>query len=293
MAGRIVGGDASWRRAALLALAVLMGIVALSAGCTVGTGPTRELAIDESLTSAAITDLEVTMGAGNLSISPGATGLVSGIIRYNVESWKAKVERTDSRITISQGSQSGLSGLGGDIVNDWQLQLGNAPMRLKVSAGAYAGSYDLGGLVLQGLRIKDGASKTRVSFDLPNPGQIDLFQYETGASTVSMTGLANANFKTMEFKGGAGSYTLDFSGELRTSGRVRVKAGVGTVRIAVPALTAARVTVDGSLNDVSLEGTWTTSGDTYSTQAAGSHEPEKTLEIAVDMSVGSLKLISK
>ncbi len=77
---------------------------------------------------------------------------------------------------------------------------------------------------------------------------MDRLQYETGASTVTMTGLANANFKTMEFKGGAGSYTLDFSGQLRTDATVRVKAGVGTMRIVVPAQTAARVTVSGSFD---------------------------------------------
>ena len=34
-----------------------------------------------------------------------------------------------------------------------------------------------------------------------------LFRYETGASKVKLTGLANANFGTMDFNSGAGDYT--------------------------------------------------------------------------------------
>ena len=282
------------------ALACFLGIamlvsVTFAVSCSVGVdiGPTQELAIDEPLGSAAVTDVEIAMGAGNLSVGPGATGLASGVIRYNVDAWKPVVVRTDKKLTIEQGKKGGLEALGGDVVNDWQLQLGGAPMRLQVSAGAYEGTYDLGGLTLQDLTIKDGASKTEVNFDSANPGQMQRLLYETGASTVNLTGLANANFRTLEFKGGAGSYTLDFSGQLRTDGTVRVEAGVGTVTVLVPVGTAARVTVEGSLTDVSLEGEWTTTGKTSSTPAVQAGGQGKTLTITVDMSVGTLKLVTK
>ena len=49
---------------------------------------------------------------------------------------------------------------------------------------------------------------------------MESLTYDTGASSVTITGLADANFKKMEFKGGAGSFTLDFSGQLRTDGSV-------------------------------------------------------------------------
>ncbi|MFH0916948.1 MAG: toast rack family protein [bacterium] len=272
---------------------LVVGAALFVAGCGVSTGPTEELVVNEPLGGAAVTDVEVTMGAGKLTVSPGSIGLVSGLIRYNVAAWKPTVDRSDSSVTIKQGSQKGLSGIGSDIVNEWRLELGRAPMRLKVSAGAYQGSYDLSGLVLQGLTVKDGAAKTQVMFNSPNPGQMDRLQYETGASEVTLTGLANANFKTMEFKGGAGSFTLDFSGQLRTDASVRAKAGVGSLRIVVPAQTAARVTVDGALTDVSVEGSWTTSGKTYSTSVVGGDQQAKILTIAVDMSVGSLKLVAR
>jgi hypothetical protein len=212
-----------------VAITFVLGAALFLAGCGVATGPTQELLIDEPLGSAAVTDVTLSMGAGKLKVQPGATGLASGVILYNVESWKPKVTRTDSLLSIKQGSTKGLAGLGGDIVNDWDLKLGRAPMRLAVTAGAYEGTYELGELSLQRLSIKDGASKSQVHFSHANLSQMELLSYETGASSVTLTGLADANFKKMEFKGGAGSFTLDFSGTLRSDGSVSIEAGVGSV----------------------------------------------------------------
>ena len=277
----------------LLVAIVIVGLAACSAGCTVETGVTQELVVDEPLGAAAVTEVELEMGAGDLTIAPGAVGLASGTIRHNVESWKPTVTRTDTRLTIKQGSQKGVSGLGSEIVNKWDLELGRPPMRLKISAGAYEGLFDLSGLTLQDLSIRDGASRTQVRFNSPNPGQMTDFSYKTGASTVTLIGLANANFKSMTFDGGAGTYSLDFSGQLRTDAGVRIKAAAGSVRIAVPKETAAQVTIDGTLNDIDVEGPWTVINRTYSTPAAGAQNQGKKLTVKVEIDVGSITLVTK
>lgn len=278
-----------------LGLVALVFVLALPilGGCGVDIGPVQEIIIDERLGGAAVSDVELSMGAGTLTIGPGAAGLASGTVRYNVEPWKPEIVRDDDSLAVRQGDQKGLAGLGSEIINEWSIRLGASPVRLKVTAGAYRGTYDLGGLTLLGLTIKDGAAQTQVDFSSPNLGQIDLFKYETGASKVSMTGLAYANFKSMEFSGGAGSYLLDFSGELRTDALVKVKAGVGSVELRVPIDTATRITVDGSLNDISLEGSWTTVGKTHSNPAADAGGAGRVLNISVDMSVGTLRLVSE
>ena len=277
----------------LLVAIVIVGLAACSAGCTVETGVTQELVVDEPLGAAAVTEVELEMGAGDLTIAPGAVGLASGTIRHNVESWKPTVTRTDTRLTIKQGSQKGVSGLGSEIVNKWDLELGRPPMRLKISAGAYEGLFDLSGLTLQDLSIRDGASRTQVRFNSPNPGQMANFTYKTGASTVTLIGLANANFRSMTFDGGAGTYSLDFSGQLRTDAGVRIKAAAGSVRIAVPKETAAQVTIDGTLNDIDVEGPWTVINRTYSTPAAGAQNQGKKLTVKVEIDVGSITLVTK
>ncbi len=273
--------------ASILVLAIAGGVFVT--GCGFGTGPTQTVDIDEPLGAAAVTDVNISMGAGKLNIQPGASGLVSGVITYNVEPWKPVITRTDSSLAIKQGTTKGISGVSTDVINDWRLTLGSAPMRLAITAGAYQGTYELGGLSLQRLSIKDGASKTRVSFASPNPTQMESLVYETGASSVTLTGLADANFKKLQFKGGAGSFTLDFSGQLRTSASATVDTGVSTVHISVPSGTAARVVLKGKLTEVNPEGNWTRNDKSYATAAAVTGNG-KLLTITVSMDLGSLTL---
>ncbi len=268
---------------------LLLGAAGLAA-CGVKVGPMQELVIEEPLGGSAVMEVVVKMGAGSLGVEPGAPGLLSGVIRYNVASWKPTVKRSESRLTIEQGSPRSFATWPGSITNQWQLRLGKAPLALVVTAGAYDGRYELGGLTLTSLHIKDGAAKARVTFSEPNPGRLQKFDYETGASTVTLNGLGNANFELLEFTGGAGEYTLDFSGELRMDGRVRVKTGASKVRLVIPAGVAVQVHVEGSLNDVSTEGTWTKTDKIYRTEIP--EGPVKgDLDIVVELSVGKLELV--
>ena len=285
------------KKIAAATVAILTFLVAAAAGlvvtgCGIGIGPTQTFKVDEKLGAAAVTDVTVSMGAGTLDIGSGASGLVSGAITYNVEKWKPEVVRTDSAVAIKQGTTKGLSGVGTGVINDWKLKLGVSPVRLTVTAGAYEGTYELGGLSLQKLSIKDGAAKTHVNFASANPSQLETLSYETGASTVTLSGLADANFKKLRFKGGAGSFTFDFSGELRTSGSVTIDSGASNVHIIVPSGTAAKVVVKGKLTDVTQEGTWTAADKTYTTPGAAS-SGGKLLTITVNMDVGGLTLTSE
>ena len=280
-------------------LSVIAALAAASLACSSITiniprlkiGPTETVAINEPLPSGdAVEDVTIRMGAGKLSLTGGAEGLVEGEVKYNVAEWKPTVTNSDGQLTIEQGSSKDNVGLpeGGNVVNDWSLKFGDAPMNLTLNAGAYDGTMDLSGLRLHNLEIDDGASNAEVKFDSVNPEAMDTLTYRTGASTVKLTGLANANFAEMNFAGGAGTYTLDFSGELQRDATVSVKGGASTFRIVVPEGVAAKVTVTGGLNSVSTEGGWKTSGDTYETSGSG---PQ--LTITVEMGVGSLTLVNK
>jgi hypothetical protein len=256
------------------------------------TGPTETTTIDEAnpKTDKAV-DVELELGAGNLTLAGGADGLATGTIDTNVADWKPQVERTDSRLTIRQGEGEINFGFtdADKIVNKWDLQLGNdVLMDLTITAGAYDGQMELGGLSLERLTVRDGASSVNLSFDEPNQVEMDMLRYNTGASTVTLTGLANANFDDMSFDGGAGTYTLDFSGELQRDATVNVKAGVCTLTIIIPEGTAARINLDGGLTTVKTEGTWSASNDTYETSGIG---PQLTINI--DLGAATLTLINK
>jgi hypothetical protein len=277
----------------VVASALLMGVVLFLLGCGPKVGATQTVVLDVPLASAAVTDVELVMGSGTLKVTSGATGLVSGNIRCNVEAWLPDIKRSDTRVVIQQKSRSSVSDAVSSTVNDWDLQLGKSPMRLTVLAGACKGTLDLSGLTLQGLSIEDGAANTQIRFSSANPGQMEQLHYKTGASTVSLFGLANANFKSMDFTGGAGTYNLDFSGELRTKATAGVVVGSGTVRIQVPAGTPAVVKVSGSQTAVEMQGEWVTKGTAHSTPAVESAEDDKILTIELEMGTGTATLVAK
>lgn len=255
------------------------------------TGPTETTTVEEANPKTDQTvDVELNLGAGNLKLTGGADGLATGTIDTNIAEWKPTIERTDSRLTIRQGENNGLSGFPDkDVVNKWDLQLGNdVPIELTINAGAYDGQMELGGMSLERLTVRDGASSVNLSFDAPNQVEMDMLRYNTGASTVTLTGLANANFDDMSFDGGAGTYTLDFSGELQQDATVSVKAGVCTLTIIIPEGTAARINLEGGLTTVKTEGTWSASNDTYETSGTG---PQLTINI--DLGAATLTLINK
>jgi hypothetical protein len=281
------------RRVVGIALVFLVGSGLLLAGCGPKVGATQEMLVDEALASAAVTEVHLAMGSGKLALSPGAAALVSGTISYNVAAWKPKITRNDEQVTIEQRSVKALSGGEATVINEWNLKLGQAPIRLMIEAGAYEGVFDLSGLSLQELDVADGVAKTQVVFRSSNPSQMERLRYVTGASTVSLTGLANANPAAMEFTGAIGTYALDFSGQLRSDAMVQITVAGGTLLIEVPGTTRAQVRIKDTMAEVATQGSWTIDGTTYSTPAVVSGAGGKTLTIELQMAAGSAALVCK
>jgi len=170
-----------------------------------------------------------------------------------------------------------------DIKNELDLKLGDMPMDLTINAGAYEGNLELGGLALKSLTIHDGAANVDLSFSEPNQTEMSILRYETGASNVKLTGLANANFSTLTFSAGAGNYTLDFSGELQRDAVVTIRAGFGDLSLVIPEEVDAIVTVEGAALNVNYSSGWAQNGQKYTQNGSGAR-----LTIVVEMSAGNL-----
>lgn len=229
------------------------------------------------------------MGAGNLNINAGTNDFLNAKIDYNLTDWQPEVTTTAREYQISQNNLNNVDLQGNDVINEWTIQLGSQqPVGLVVQAGAYKGVLDLSGLPLTSVTINDGASQSEVRFDEPNPQDMDRLEYKTGASEVKMFGLGNSNADLIDFKGGAGSYILDFSGKLNKDMSVNTVVGISKLEIIVPVDTPATITVTGGLNSTDLSGKWDINGSTYKKDGSG---PE--INISVEMGLGSLELISK
>ena len=228
--------------------------------------------------------LKISFGAGDLKLSPGAEGmLVTGAATYNIPNFKPEVEESGGTIEIKQGEFKSLNVT--DFKNKWDLKLGETPMELEINAGAYQGRYELGGLALTGLTIKDGAADTEVHFSAPNLTEMSVLRYETGASDVELTGLANANFSTLIFNGGAGNFTLDFSGELQRDATVTIDSGFSDLKLVIPEDVDARVTVEGAAVNVNHSSGWGQSNKTYTQDGTG-----PTLRVIISMGAGNVTI---
>ena len=193
-------------------LSVLL-LTSLACGVTINlpvsdlkTGPTvtEEIYVPDSEFTEPV-DLMIDFGAGELGIQPGAeNALVTGTARYNIVDFKPEIVVDGNSVHLKTANLE-IKGIplinSRDLINEWDLQLGSAPMNLSVSAGAYQGRIELGGLSLQSVKFTDGAAEVDIRFSDLNLIEMDTLRYETGASSVELQGLANANCETMIFKG--------------------------------------------------------------------------------------------
>ena len=236
-------------------------------------------------------NLEMNFGAGKLQIKPGAgAALVNGTAEFNAPDLKPIIKVDGAEVKISTGDLKieGIPNLGNDLENNWDLELGSQLMNLKINAGAYDGDLELGGLALKTLDVVDGAANTHLRFSAPNLVEMVSLRYQTGASNVQLSGLANANFSTMIFRSGAGDYRLDFSGDLKRDGVVTIESGFSQVALSFPEERSVKVITSGSMMDVEASSKWEKEGNIYVLGGGG-----PTLTITVDLGAGKLVLEAK
>ena len=231
-------------------------------------------------------DLSLAFGGGTLKVQPGSDKLVSGTATYNIADFKPTVTATGSTVRIEQGNWQ-LKGIPNfsNIKNEWNLSLGTKPLNLTVEAGAYHAEYQFGGLALTNLTIRDGAAESTLDFSSPNTADMSLLHYETGASNVSLTGLGNANFSSLEFDCGAGNYTLDFTGALKRDGSIHIKTGVSNMTLVIPSGIPVQITVEGGLSNVTHDSGWSKNGRVYTQSGSG---PQ--LTFVIEIGAGNLSI---
>ena len=274
----------------IISAILVLALTSLACGITVDlpdqarVGPEIKDSITVATPESDEAQLDLSFGAGDLTISTGAKNLVDGTALYNVRDLKPEIINEDGEVEITQGDFDGIPPFEG-MRNEWDLKLGETPMDLAIAAGAYDGLLELGGLALKSLNIQDGASNVELSFSRPNLVQMSMFRYTTGASEVTMEGLANANFDTMVFNSGAGDYTLDFSGEMQRDATVSIDCGFSDLDLMIPEGVNAVVTIDSALADINVDSDWSQKNNVY-TQKGDGH----TLTILINMGAGAVSI---
>jgi hypothetical protein len=251
---------------------------------TAGPEVTDEITV--AIPDADEVSLRLSFGAGDLKLAPGAKNLVEGTATYNYSEFEpvVKVDEGDVHIRVGDKEFNGRPAFK-NLKNEWDFKLGDTPMDLTIESGAYSGIFEFGGLSLNTLTIKDGAANVELAFSEPNLVEMSTFRYETGASDVKMTGLANANFSLFDFSSGAGDYTLDFSGDLQRDATIKLSSGFSNIIISIPEDVDAVVTVDSGASNVSAGSGWSKNGDVYKQKGDG-----PTLTFVVEIGAGNVTL---
>jgi hypothetical protein len=187
-----------------------------------------------------IDSLKITIkfGAGKLDIISGEEDVFKGNFQYDKSILKPNVQYEilgkTGILTLSQSIKKNLD-LPFPYKNIWNLKLpSGVPLQLYINTATYSGDIDLTNLQVENLYLNSGASQTDIVFNKPNLIDLKNINIKTGASTIKMLGLANANFNEMNFTGGAGSYTFDFSGELTKKSKVNINAGAAKIILKIP-----------------------------------------------------------
>jgi len=228
--------------------------------------------------------LHLAFGAGEMLLAPGASQLVEGTATYNYDAFKPEVNIDGGNAQIKMSEVKSLPAFN-NLKNKWDLKLGETPMDLTIESGAYDGTFEFGGLSLNNLAIKDGAANVKLAFSDPNLVQMSTFKYETGASNVKMSGLANANFSMFDFSSGAGDYTLDFSGDLQRDASIKISSGLSNIIVIVPEGVNAIATVDSGASNISAGSGWSKNGDVYKQKGEG-----PTLTFVIEIGAGNVTL---
>ena len=131
----------------------------------------------------------------------------------------------------------------------------SVPLRLHITTGVGDARLSLSGLQLSGLDFDTGVGSAKISTYEPNSVICDHIRLKSGVGSLDAVGLANLNFKELEFDGGVGGANLDLSGEWKQNADIRIQVGVGGVNLAVPREIGVRVeAVKHFLGGVQLEG---------------------------------------
>jgi len=188
--------------------------------------------------------VNLTMGAGNLRVSPGSARFMDGDLTYNVEAWKPVVKYSSvaghGDLEISQPGPH--HGQAGNVKYEWDLRLANdIPLDLAVHFGAGDAHLDLGSLYLRSVDVEMGVGQ--LDMDLRGAPRRD---YEVrvrggiGEATVRLPREAGVYAKAQGGIGSVHSTGLRQEGDhlvnnaydhSRASIHLDIQGGIGTINL--------------------------------------------------------------
>lgn len=212
---------------------------------------------------------------GTLNLVPAPAGILYALrLTYDADRF-APVARFDPaapRLTL--GTES-LSRSGGVRVSSRgtppaaTIGLGTrADVDLEIELGAAESTLELGGIRISRLKLETGASKTVVRFSESNPIRCSRAEFSAGAAELMVIGLGYSRCGEVEFNGGVGKVTLDFSGRWAGPLHLDAQMAIGELVLRLPKRAGIKLELDKFLASFAPAGlvrsadgrTWTSAG---------------------------------
>lgn len=219
--------------------------VLLLSGCVaVSTGPLETESRSVDLGNAEMVRVELTMGAGELKVSGGASKLMQAEFQHNAPELKPDVryELTGFRGRLTVQQRPGWMHAGGNYRNTWNLRLSNeASMDVFVKLGAGEGRLDLGQLALRGVEVEMGAGELKLdlrgkpkrSYDVSVRGGVGeatiYLPRDIGVVADVKGGIGGISARNLQKRDG--NYVNTAYGESKVTIRLDVRGGIGAINL--------------------------------------------------------------
>jgi hypothetical protein len=116
---------------------------------------------------------------------------------------------------------------------------------------------------------------------------MERLELKAGAARFVASGLGNARFEELDFKGGVGEVDLDFGGEWSSSASANLEMGLGSLKLVVPEELGVRITKRGFLADLDAPGFERVDGGWQSPNWATA---EHRFEVRIRAALGSIEV---
>jgi hypothetical protein len=229
----------------LCIVVVLLGALLLSScGSRARVGELRSESQSVELGGAKSVNVDINMGAGNLTVTGGAEKLLQADFTYNVAKLKPEMEYTNGTLVVQQPEADGLPILQGikDFRNEWSLQLNSGvPMKLKVNMGAGNSDLQLAGLSLTRSDLILGAGKSTVDLNDKWTRDLDV-TIDGGATDLSLrlpkdvgvrvnVGSGPHTIEAPDLKQEGNIYTNDAYGMSGVTLHIDLHSGIGLIHL--------------------------------------------------------------
>jgi hypothetical protein len=194
--------------------------------------------------------------AGKFSIKPARDSVrYRATLRYDARALEPIYSYDADSGALRIGTRERQGSSGGRRAGDLDITLGAiGTLAIDVQASAAETQLDLTGLPITSLAVSSGASDTRVRFDRPNPVRMKSLTLSTGAASIVVDRLGNANADEIVVRAGVGDVELDMAGTWLHDSELRAEVALGALTIRVPSEVGVRVETSRVIASFSHEG---------------------------------------